>query len=215
MAVTYLPPKPVPDHCDVTVGVMADGLEIVRIAESFRGLVEVLPASEPSCVGGCEVEFRQSANRQQVEIELPAVEERLPEHRILVSVAASPFPAIDSVAHAVLAPAFARGVVGIDWEDVCAFLRLGKRAVLVMAESAEAVSETLRLAESELAAGERNQISGLMPAMFSPYRAKWKEAILQLRGGAKTLAPDASWLVAIPIVLGDNRVCSLLAVLSE
>lgn len=215
MTITFLSPDSEQGPCDVTVGVVAGPLEIDRVAESFRGLVDVLPISGSGSSVGCEAVFRQWENRQEVEILLPLGDDLHREHRIMVSVVASPFPVLDSIAHAVLAPAFAPGGVGVDWDDVCSILRLGERAVLVMAESADAVTEALRLAESVLAAGDHAQISGVMAAVFAPQGATWGEAVRQVGRAAETLAPDAWRLVATPIVLGDNPVCSLLVVLSE
>ena len=213
--ITFLPPDVQQGPCSVTVGVVAGTLDIDRVTESFRGVVDVLPISDSISAIGCEAVFRQSQNRQEVEILLPLGDDQRQEHRIVVSVAASPFPALDSIAYAVLAPALALGGVGVDWDDVCSILRSGKRAVLTMAESAEAVTEMLRLAESVLAEGDHAQISGVMAAVFAPYGATWTEAVRQVGKAAETLAPDAWRLVATPIILGDNPVCSLLAVLSE
>lgn len=215
MAITFLPPDSEQGPFDVTVGVVAGTLEIDRVAESFRGLVDVFPISGSDSSVGCEAVFRQCENRQEVEILLPLGGDQHREHRIMVSVAASPFSALDSVARAVLAPAFAPGGVGVDWGDVCSILRLGKRAVLVMAESDEAVMETLRLAESVLVTGDHTRISGVMAAVFAPHGATWMEAVRQVGRAAETLAPDAWRLVANPIILGDNPACSLLVVLSE
>ena len=213
--ITFLSPDSEQGPCSVTVGVVAGTLEIDRVAESFRGLVDVLSISDSASPVGCEAVFRQCENQQEVEILLPLGGDQHREHRIMVSVAASPFSALDSVAHAVLAPAFAPGGVGVDWDDVCSILRLGKRAVLVMAKSAEAVTETLMLAESVLAAGDRAQISGVMAAVFASHGATWMEAVRQVGRAAETLAPDAWRLVAAPIILGDTPVCSVFAVLPE
>lgn len=215
MTITFLSPDSEQGPCDVTVGVVAGTLEIDRVAESFRGLVDVLPISDFGSPVGCVAVFRQCENQQVVEILLPLGDDLHREHRIMVSVAASPFSALDSVAHAVLAPAFAPGGVGVDWGDVCSILRLGKRAVLVMAESAEAATETLRLAESVLAAGDHAQISGVMAAVFAPHGATWMEAVRQVGRAAETLVPDAWRLVAAPIILGDPPICSVFAVFPE
>lgn len=215
MAITFLPPDSEQGLCDVTVGVVAGTLEIDQVAESFRGLVDVLPISDSGSPVGCEAVFRQCENQQVVEILLPFGDDLHQEHRIMVSVAASPFSALDSVAHAVMAPAFAPGGVGVDWGDVCSILRLGKRAVLVMAESAEAVTETLRLAESVLAAGDHAQIPGVMATVFAPQGATWVEAVRQVARITETHAPDAWRLVTTPIILGDTPICSVFAVLPE
>lgn len=215
MTITFLSPDSEQGPCSVTVGVVAGTLEIDRVAESFRGLVEVLPISDSGSPVGCEALFRQCENRQEVEILLPLCGDQHREHRIMVLVAASPFSALDSVAHAVLAPAFAPGGVGVDWDDVCSILRSGKRAVLVVAESDEAVIETLRLAESVLVTGDHTRISGVMAVVSAPRGATWMEAVRQVGRTAETLAPDAWRLVATPIILGETPVCSLLVVLSE
>ena len=215
MTIAFLPPDSEQEPCSVTVEFVAGAFEIDRVVECFRGLVDIRPVSTSSSPVGCEAVFRQCENRQEVEILLPLGDDQYREHRIMVSVAASPFSALDSVAHAVLAPAFAPGGVGVDWGDVCSILRSGKRAMLVMAESAEAVTETLRLAESILAAGDHAQISGVMAAVFAPHGATWMEAVRQVGRTAETLAPDAWRLVATPIILGETPVCSLLVVLSE
>lgn len=215
MAITFLPLDFEQGPCAVTVGVVAENVDIEAVAESFRGLFDVRAISDSGSAVGCEVIFRQSENRQEVEVLLPLRDDPSQVSRLLVSVAASPLPALDSIAHAVLAPAFAPGGVGVDWDDVCSILRSGKRAVLVMAESDEAVTETLRLAESVLAVGEHTQISGEIAAVFAPQGATWMDAVRQVSRAAETLAPDAWRLVATPIILGHNPVCSLLAVLSE
>ena len=215
MAITFLPPDVEQGSCSVTVGIVAGTLDIDRVTESFRGVVDVLPISDSVCAVGCEAVFRQSQNRQEVEILLPLGDDQHQEHRIVVSMAASPFPVLDSIAHAVLAPAFSLGGVGVDWDDVCSILRSGKRAVLVMAESAEAATETLRLAESVLAAGDHAQISGVMAAVFAPHGATWMEAVRQVGRAAETLVPDAWRLVAAPIILGAPPICSVFAVFPE
>lgn len=215
MAITFLPPDVEQGSCSVTVGVVADTLEIDRVAESFRGLVDVLPISGSGSAVGCEAVFRQGENRQEVEILLPLGDDQRQEHRIVVSVADSPFPALDSIAHAVLAPAFVPGRLGVDWDDVCSILRSGKRAVLVMAESDEAVTETLRLAESVLVMGDHTRISGVMAVVFAPQGAMWVEAVRQVGRAAESLTPNAWRLVAAPIILGDTSFCSALAVLPE
>lgn len=215
MAITFLPPDVEQGSCSVTVGIVAGTLDIDRVTESFRGVVDVLPISDSVSAVGCEAVFRQSQNRQEVEILLPLGDDQHQEHRIVVSMAASPFPVLDSIAHTVLAPAFSLGGVGVDWDDVCSILRSGKRAVLVMAESDEAVTETLRLAESVLAAGDHAQISGVMAVVFAPQGATWVEAVRQVGRAAETLAPDAWRLVAAPIILGDTPICSVFAVFPE
>ena len=215
MAITFLPPDSELGPCDVTVGVVAGTLEIDRVAESFRGLVDVLLISGSDSSVGCEAVFRQCENRQEVEILLPLGGDQHREHRIMVSVVASPFPVLDSISHAVLAPAFSPGGVGVDWDDVCSILRLGKRAVLVMAESDEAVIETLRLAESVLVTGDHTRISGVMAVVSAPRGATWVEAVRQVARITETRAPDAWRLVAAPIILGDTPICSVFAVLPE
>ena len=133
----------------------------------------------------------------------------------MVSVAASSFPALDSIAHAVLAPAFAAGGVGVDWDDVCTILRSGKRGVLVLAESGEAVTDTVRLAELVLAKEDSARVSGVMAAVFAPRGTGWMESVRQLGRAAETLVPDAERLVAAPIILGDAPICAVLAVFPE
>lgn len=215
MAVTFLPPDLEQEPCGLTVGVVAGASDIEPVAESFRGLVDIGWIPEFSSTVGYDVAFRQSENRQEVEILLPLDEAQSGEHRILVSVAASPFPVLGSVVHAVLAPAFAAGGVGIDWDDVCAILRSGKRAVLVLAESGEAVTDTLRLAESVLAKEDNTRISGVMAAVFAPRGTGWMESVRQLGRAAETLASDAVRLVAAPVILGDAPICAVLAVFPE
>ena len=134
MAVTFLPPDLEQEPFGVTVSVVAGASDIEQVAGSFRGLVDIRSIPDFSSAVGYDVAFRQSENRQEVEILLPLGDDRSSEHRILVSVAVSPFPALDSIAHAVLAPGFAPGGVGIDWGDVCRILRSGKRGVLALAE---------------------------------------------------------------------------------
>lgn len=211
MAIAFLPPDLEHEPCSVTVGVVAGNIDIDSVADTFRGLVDVHPTSDFSTALGCKVVFRQCENRQEVEIFLPLGGDQLREHRIVVSVAASPFAALDSIAHAVLAPAFTPGGIGVDWDDVCSILRSGSRAMLVMAESGDAVTESLRLAESALAKHNRTPVSGAMAAVFTPQGTNWVEAVRQLGRGAGSLAPDAWRLVAAPIILGDTPVCSVLA----
>lgn len=215
MAITFLPPDLEQESCGVTVGVVAGASNIEAVAESFRGLVDIRSIPEFSSTVGYDVAFRQSENRQEVEILLPLDDAQSGEHRILVSVAASLFPALGSVAHAVLAPAFAPGGVGIDWDDVCTILRSGRRGVLVLAESGEAVTDTLRLAESVLAKEDSARVSGVMAVVFAPRGAGWMELVRQLGRAAETLAPNAGRLVAAPVILGDAPICAVLAVFPE
>lgn len=212
MAVTFLPPDLERESCGVTVGVAAGASDIEHVAESFRGLVDIRSISEFSSADGYDVVFRQSENRQEVEILLPRGDGQPSEHRILVSVAASPFPALHSIAHAVLAPAYAPGGVGIDWGDVCRILRSGKRGVLAVVESGDAVTDTLRLAKAVLAQQSSARVSGVMAAVFAPRGTGWMESVRQLGGAADTLAPDAERLVAAPVILGDRPICAVLAV---
>jgi hypothetical protein len=216
MAITFLPPD-LEYPCSVTVGVVAGASDIEQVAESFRGQVNIRPIPESSSALGYDVVFRQSENRQEVEILLPRGDAWSDEHRILVSVAASSFPALDSVAYAVLSPAFAPGVVGIDWYDHCTILRSGRRGVLVMAESGDAIADTLRLAESILVkeGGVRPSMAMAAAAVFAPYGSGLLESVRQLSRAAETLAPDALWLVAAPIILGDTPACAVLAVFPE
>lgn len=215
MAITFLPPDIEQGPCAVTVGVVAGKVDIEPVAESFSGLVDVCSVSDSGSAVGCEAVFRQSESRQEVEVLLPLSDDPAQVSRLLVSVAVSPFPALDSVAYAVLAPAFASVGVGVDWEDVCSILRSGKRAVLVMVESDEAITETLRLVESVLAAGEATRVSGVMAAVFAPQAATWVDAVRQLGRAAESLAPKAWRLVGAPIILGDTPICSVLAVFPE
>ena len=215
MAITFLPPDIEQGPCAVTVGVVAGKVDIEPVAESFSGLVDVCSVSDSGSAVGCEAVFRQSESRQEVEVLLPLSDDPSQVSRLLVSVAVSPFPALDSVAYAVLAPAFASVGVGVDWEDVCSILRSGKRAVLVMVESDEAITETLRLVESVLAAGEATRVSGVMAAVFAPQAATWVDAVRQLGRAAESLAPKAWRLVGAPIILGDTPICSVLAVFPE
>lgn len=215
MAVTFLPPDLEQEPCGLTVGVVAGASDIEPVAESFRGLVDIRSIHESRSTVGCDLVFRQSEGRQEVEILLPFGDGRSDEHRILVSAAASPFPALGSVAYAVLAPAFAPGGVGIDWDDVCTILRSGRRGVLVLDESGEAVTDTLRLAESVLAKEDRAPVSGVMAAVFTPRGIGWMESVRQLGRAAETLAPDAGRLVAAPVILGDAPICAVLAVFPE
>lgn len=211
----YLPPDLKQEPCGVTIGVVAGSSDIEQVAESFRGLVNICLIPESGSAVGCDVVFRQSENRQEVEVLLPLGDGQSGEHRILVSVAASPFLPLDSIAHAVLAPAFAAGGVGIDWDDVCTILRSGRRGVLVLAESGETVTDTLRLAESVLAKEDNTRVSGVMAAVFAPRGTGWMETVRQLGGAAETLAPDAGRLVAAPVILNDAPICAVLAVFPE
>lgn len=215
MAATFLPPDLEQEPCGITVGVSAEVSDIEHVAESFRGLVEIRSIPESSSADGYDVVFRQSENRQEVEILLSRGDDQPSEHRILVSVAVSPFPALHSIAHAVLAPAYAPGGVGIDWGDVCRILRSGKRGVLAVVESGDAVTDTLRLAEAVLAQQSSARVSGVMAAAFAPRGTGWIESVRQLGRAAETLAPDAERLVAAPIILGDAPICAVLAVFPE
>lgn len=215
MTISFPPPDLEQGPCSVAVGVVAGTLDMDRVAESFRGLVDVLPISDSGSPVGCEAVFRQCENQQVVEILLPLGDDLHREHRIMVSVVASPFSGLDSVAHAVLAPAFALGGVGVDWEDVCSILRSGKRAILVMAESDEAVTETLRLAESVLTTGDHTLISGVMAVVFAPQGATWVDAIRPVGRVAENLAPNAWRLLAAPVILGGAPICAMLAVFPE
>ncbi len=212
MAVTFLPPDLEQEPFGVTVSVVAGASDIEQVAGSFRGLVDIRSIPDFSSAVGYDVAFRQSENRQEVEILLPLGDDRSSEHRILVSVAVSPFPALDSIAHAVLAPGFAPGGVGIDWGDVCRILRSGKRGVLALVESGEAVTDMLRLAESVLAQQSSARVSGVMAAVFAPRGSSWMEAVRQLSRATDTLAPDAERLVVAPVILGDTPICAVLAV---
>jgi len=215
MAITFLPNGFDQEPCAVTVGVVAGKVDIEPVAESFRGLVDVCLISDSGSTVGCEAVFRQSENQQEVEVLLPLRDDPSQVSRLLVSVSASPFLALDSVTYVVLAPAFASGGIGVDWEDVCLILRSGKRAVLVMAESDEAITETLRLAESVLATGEGPRVSGVMAVVFAPQEATWVEAVRQVGRAAESLAPKAWRMVGAPIILGDTPVCAVLAVFPE
>lgn len=215
MDIKYLPLDLGEEFLDITVGIQAETSAVERVAEPFRERLHVVQNTDSCSTVGCEVVFRQSESQQEVELLLLDREEQLPEYRMVISVAASPFSALDSVAHTILAPSFAPGGVGIDWADVCMILRSGQRAVLIMTESDEAVAETLRLAESVLATDDRARVSGVMPVVFAPQGKRWAKAVQQLRSVAETLAPDAWRLVAAPVILADTPVCSVLAVLSE
>jgi hypothetical protein len=214
MAITFLPPDLEYQPC-VTVGVVAGASDIEQVAESFQGHVNIRSIPESSSALGYDVVFRQSENRQEVEILLPRGDAWSDEHRMLVSVAASSFPALDSVAYAVLSPAFTPGVVGIDWDDHCTILRSGRRGVLVMAESGDAIADTLRLAESILVKEGSVRASGVVAAVFAPHGSGLLESVRKLGRAAETLAPDAWWLVAEPIILGDTPACAVLAVFPE
>lgn len=215
MAFTFLPPDSGQEPCGVSVGVVAGASGIEQIAASFRGLVDVCSIPEFSSAVGYDVGFWQSENPQEVEVVLPHGNDPSRVHRILVSVAGSPFPVLDSVACAVLAPAFAPGGVGIDWNDVCTILRSGKRGVLVLAESGEAVTNTLGLAESVLAKEDSTRVAGVMAAVFAPQGKPWVESVRQLGRAAVTLAPNAGRLVAAPVISGDAAICAVLAVFPE
>ena len=56
--ITFLPPDVEQGPCSVTVGVVAGTLDIDRVTESFRGVVDVLPISDSISAIGCEAVFR-------------------------------------------------------------------------------------------------------------------------------------------------------------
>lgn len=201
----------------LSVGLVAGAAHVERVAEGFQGRFDMCPILDADKAVGArgELLFTQCESQQEVEVLVLDPDEQLPDHQIIISVAASSFPAFDSVVYTVLAPSFAPGGIGVDWEDVRSILRLGNRAVLVMSESDESVAETLRLAQSILASVDCPQISGVMPVVFAPQGTPWVEAVRQLGSAAETLAPDAWRLVAAPVILGDTPVCSLLIVLTE
>lgn len=204
-----------PELSGVTVGFVAEAFDMERVAENFRGLVDVCPTVDFGSAVECEAVFRQCENRREVEVLLPRGDDLLPEHQIVISVAVSHCPVLDSVAYAVLAPSFVPGGIGNDWDDVCSVLRSGKRAILMMVESDGVTTDVLRLADSVLARHDRTRVSGVVSAVFAPQGTNWMESIRQLKIAAESLAPDAVQLIAAPIILGDTPVCSVLFVLTE
>lgn len=214
MTISFPPPYLEKEHGIVAVGVVTENVDVEFVAGIFGDLVDVRPVSDYDGGAGCDVVFRQCENRQEAEVLLPACNSRQPEHRILISLV-SPYPALESVAHALLVPAFSPGGIGVDWEDVCLILRSGKRGVLAVVESGEAVTDTLKLAESVLPKEDRTQISGVMAVVFAPQGTGWMESVRQLGRAVETLAPDAGRVLAAPVILGDTPICAVLAVFPE
>lgn len=217
MAIAFLPPDIEQGPCAVTVGVVAGKIDIEPVAESFKGLVDVRLISDSCSTVGCEAVFRQSENPQEVEVLLPLRDDPSQVSRLLVSVAVSPFPALDSVAYAVLAPAFAPGGAGVDWDDVCLILRSGKRAVLAMVDTANAMTDLYSSVMSELMRLQAFQTTGVMPACFLPLGAglDWTREVQYLGIFAEMVAPYALRLPSIPFILGGPPVYSMLMVFSE
>lgn len=215
MTISFLPPDIEQVTCCVTVGVAGGASDTCELVQSFRGLVDVRQLSESGSAVSCEALLLQCENRQDVDVVLPHSGSTSRKHRITVSVAASPFPALDSVACTVLAPAFVPGGIGIDWDDVCRILGSGKRGVLAVIESGEAVIDTLKLVESVLAKEDCDRVSGVMAALFAPQGSGWLETIRQLGRTIETLAPSAERLVAAPVILGSAPICAVLAVFAD
>lgn len=113
MNIAFLQPEFEQKICGVTIGVDVGTSDIEGLSESFRELLNVVPVDGQGSIAGCDAVFRQCENQQAVEVLLPFRSDRLSQHRILISVAASPFPALESAALAVLAPPFAPGGVGV------------------------------------------------------------------------------------------------------
>lgn len=216
MTITFLSPDLGLETCGVIAGVVAEASDIERITESFRGLVDIRSIPESSSAIGYDVVFRQSENPQEVEVLLPHGDDPSGVHQILVSVAASPFPAIDSVTYAVLAPAFAPGGVGVDWEDVCMIFRSGTQAAIAMGESLEdkrplyysvsrMLSETLTW---------KGQIQGVMATLFVPLATgfDWTRELPKLGLVGEALGPIELRLPSAPFILGGPPVCSILVV---
>jgi hypothetical protein len=57
-----------------------------------------------------------------------------------------------------------------------------------MAESGDAIADTLRLAESILVKEGGVRASGVMAAVFAPHGSDWVESVQQLSRAAETLA---------------------------
>lgn len=238
MAITLLPlDLELGDCCSVTIGMVAGALDIERTAESFQGQINILPVNDLGSVVGCEAIFRQCENQREIEMLLPVGGDSLHEHRIIISVAASPLPALDSATLAVLAPPFAPGDIGVDWDDVCQILRSGKQAILVMAEFREDVTEVLELAELALAKHDLAQslrkltadLLGRIPyesydltldprvmaAVFAPRKMNWMEPIGKLSSALGSFDPERWYLPSAPLISGDTAICSVLIVIPE
>ncbi len=128
------------------------------------------------------------------------------------------YPALPSIIHTVLAPSFAPGLIGVDWEDAKLVLSRGQQGFLTLVSgnfemsipSARAIiSSHLNLLDQEL------MISGVLAVMFAHHTQSVITNTYRILNSLESMCPsDQPALVAAPETSGCNSMYALLVITS-
>jgi hypothetical protein len=118
--------------------------------------------------------------------------------------------------HTVLAPAFAPGFVGIDWDDIKNGLRRGKKGLLalVQGEPESAMCEARDLVTARLSElGIEESVKAVLASLFLPER---KFDLASYRRTASLIkamcTDDQTVLISVPVITDLNPMVALLVV---
>lgn len=180
MRIRYMPYQETYEKPIIRIGVRSTSDATLLAAEvdeclcGFNGVVGWSPIGELLPVTDCDVIFHQ-VNLAQVNVGLRAGDGRDEFHWLPVTlIGVSDTPALPVVIHSLLAPSFAPGLIGVDWEDIRLMLLTGERGVLTFVNG-----------EIESAMSHANEL--ILPHMAGEYSFIGSSVVLISDGDSLTL----------------------------
>ena len=184
--------------------------------DSFNGVVGWKSIPDSSSLSECDVSFDEP-DLKLIRICFPADGANHALHCLSVTVLTTQaHPALSSIIHAVLGPAFAPGIVCIDWNDVKDVLSCGKQGLLalVSGEPVDAIAEAHTLVSSQLNLLNSESIKSALAVLFVPEGQPCLAQISQSHKllGAMMTSEQSVLISSAPVITDGKPMFALLVV---
>ena len=185
---------------------------------SFNGAVDWKMVANGGGVQGSEIIFAMDdLDSSDVNLNLRKNDTGPAWHYVDVEVLTPAFCSpLSSSIHTVLAPAFAPGFVGTDWDDIKAALRRGDKGLLalVQGEPESALREALDVVIARLSGlGMKRSAKAVLASLFLPESRFDLTVYRQAAGLIKGMCnDDQSVLISVPVIVGQNPMVALLVI---
>lgn len=193
---------------------------IITCLESFHGQINWISNPELPSESECDVVFEE-VDAETIRIGFPVSGNYSDLHWTTISVLNTKASlALPSVVHTMLAPAFAHGLIGIDWADIRQIACSGKQGILalVSGELGEAMNEAHSIISATLNSFTYEpSVTGVIAVIFTPdanqaLLNQFYQAVRLL----ETIAPsEQTVLVAAPTITDDKPMYALLVIINQ
>ncbi|MCX7184195.1 MAG: hypothetical protein NTW90_02960 [Nitrosospira sp.] len=188
---------------------------VLASLDSFNGVIgwDCIPGS--SSLGKSDVCF-DGDNLKLARVGFPTDDANHALHWLPVTVLTTQaYPALPSIIHTILAPAFAPGLVGIDWNDIKDILSCGKCGLLalVSGKPVDAITEAHTLVSSQLNLLGSESVKGALAVLFVPEEQPCLAQLGQVSKLLGAMCPsEQPALVSAPAITDGKSIFALLVV---